>query len=379
METWLRILYYIVFILGIPIGLIRYWLTKRKEQRGRDDATFDALDHKFMEFQRLCLDFPELDIFDVPDKNAKDKNEFQRKQELIAFTFLFSIFERAHRTYKDVSKKSKKIEWTGWQEYIQQFCVRENFLNAWKESGRTFNSDFQNYMQNLLADTLVREIKDVKSTEFNSFIKLYINSFPEGERETTEALSDWILRSSKGELYPDNYHMLVISLKQSNKIEAGALCHYISALNGGFLGYLVVEPNIRNIGLGQILFNGVIKVIEMDSKRNRQGVPLGIFAEIDKAQDNTQDILRRLQFWRKCNMLPLDIEWKYPRLHTGEGPLNMYLAFCPYRNRPDYLTEKKAELAVRSIYDSVYRKKEDDQNLIEVIKSVTGKKIVRRF
>jgi hypothetical protein len=133
-------------ILGVPAALVQYCLAKRREKRDREYGTYNALDDKYIEFQRLCLRYPYLDVFDVPDSDPAELNKMQKKEELIVYTILFSIFERAFLMYSDQSTRVKRRQWTGWEEYIAEYCSRENFRDAWAKSGTTFDTRFQQYM-----------------------------------------------------------------------------------------------------------------------------------------------------------------------------------------------------------------------------------------
>ena len=151
---YLEIIDKLVIILGLPIAFIQYRRTKRKEKQDREYGTYNSLDEKYLEFQKLCLDHPYLNIFDIEDKLPKELDDKQKKEELILLTMLFSIFERAYLLYSDQYSDVKKKQWTGWDSYIKSYCERENFLRAWKVSGTTFDSDFEIYME--------KNIKNVK-------------------------------------------------------------------------------------------------------------------------------------------------------------------------------------------------------------------------
>ena len=137
-------------IIGVA-GVIIAYLKYRKE---REYGTYDSLDNKYMEYQGLCLQYPYLDVFDVRDetsiKNPQKSDSEIAKEELILFTMLFSIFERAYLLYKDKSGKLRKLQWTGWEEYIESYCKRPNFRKAWEKSGKTFDKKFQAYMKTKL-------------------------------------------------------------------------------------------------------------------------------------------------------------------------------------------------------------------------------------
>ena len=141
--NFLNVLAEVAIILGIPLGLYELNRSSRKEQKDREEAVYHALDEKYMSFQRLCLEYPYLDIFDIPDSTPPVLTEKQKKEELIVFTLLFSIFERAYVMYMKTNSKVLRGQWYGWEEYIYDYCKRENFRTAWKISGETFDPRFQ--------------------------------------------------------------------------------------------------------------------------------------------------------------------------------------------------------------------------------------------
>jgi hypothetical protein len=116
----------------------------------KEYGTYNALDEKFIEFQKLCLAYPYLDIFDVRDPDPEQLDKDKKKEELIAFTMLFSIFERAFIMYRNQDNEIKRQQWTGWDDYIKSFCKRKNFRDAWEKSGTTFDVKFTEYMNEIL-------------------------------------------------------------------------------------------------------------------------------------------------------------------------------------------------------------------------------------
>lgn len=145
-ARWLDIASKAVVILGLPVGLFQYARTKKKEKRDREYGTYNALDLQYIEFQKLCLEHSDLNIFDVADDPAPKLTPKQAKEELILFTMLFSIFERAYLLYQS----ERSDQWHGWESYINSYCQRENFLRAWEISGKTFDTNFEAYMATII-------------------------------------------------------------------------------------------------------------------------------------------------------------------------------------------------------------------------------------
>lgn len=143
----------VIVILGFPIAYFQYARAKRKEKQDREYGTYNSLDEKYIDFQKLCLQKPYLDIYDIPDAAPQKLTEIQKKEELILFTMLFSIFERAYLLYSDQKSDIKKKQWSGWDSYIKSYCTRQNFLDAWATSGATFDIDFEKYMKTNIKDS----------------------------------------------------------------------------------------------------------------------------------------------------------------------------------------------------------------------------------
>jgi hypothetical protein len=162
----LDLINHVIVILGVPAAIFGYFHNRDKDRQevvkdreeavkareARELATYTALDDKYLEFEQLCLRHPELDVFDVPDDPPRQPTPMQQKRELVAFTMLFSLFERAFYMYRGQASAIRKAQWTGWDQFIGNYCARENFQRAWQRSGSTFDEDFQLYMNKKVED-----------------------------------------------------------------------------------------------------------------------------------------------------------------------------------------------------------------------------------
>jgi hypothetical protein len=62
----LELLSFLVVIAGVPVAIWQFRMATKKEQQDREQGTYDALDAKFIDFHRLCLEYPEIGIDDSP-------------------------------------------------------------------------------------------------------------------------------------------------------------------------------------------------------------------------------------------------------------------------------------------------------------------------
>jgi hypothetical protein len=146
-----QIVQYLVFIIGIPITIYKYITSKKREQIDREYGTYDALDREFKDYCKLCLEHPDLDVAGYPNANPPNYTPEQQKQELVMFSMLSSLFERAYLMFKGTASASEKRRWAGWIAYFKDFSTRKNFQSWWKQYGQEYDTEFVDYFQqNLL-------------------------------------------------------------------------------------------------------------------------------------------------------------------------------------------------------------------------------------
>ena len=141
LETILRF----TQLIGIPVAIVLYALNKRKERRDKDYGTYDTLDDKYIDYLKLCLEYPDLDIVDTP-RSVAPLNQDQQHRELVMFSILISIMERAYLMYQDRSYKVREQQWVGWEAYIEQWGKRDNFRNALRKLATGFDKRFVCYL-----------------------------------------------------------------------------------------------------------------------------------------------------------------------------------------------------------------------------------------
>ncbi len=161
MIDWMRA----VELVSVVGAIIAAFWAYYNHYKDKEWAAYHEMDEKYREYLRMCLDLPHLDIFDIPNEKfgVEAKVELtpeQKKAEVIAFTILFSIFERAFLMYRGKSSALRKKQWNGWEDYMKGYCLRNNFIDAWIISGDTFDKTFKSFM-----DRLVEESRRKKKAE----------------------------------------------------------------------------------------------------------------------------------------------------------------------------------------------------------------------
>jgi GNAT superfamily N-acetyltransferase len=219
------------------------------------------------------------------------------------------------------------------------------------------------------------EIADGESPVASEAFALYRDAFPEGERETRAAMESWMAKQASGVLLPDAYHMVAGCARGS--VLCMASFHYLAAIRGGFLGYIVVAPAARGKGLGARFFGTVRDFLERDAA-SRSAKLRAIYMELDREDPSIPETTRRLGFWKRLGVFPLDFAWQYPPLHGGQPPAMMDLAAVRFEDDPQRVSSVELCEASRAIYRSVYGKGEEDPLLLQVLRSLDGREFVGR-
>ncbi len=147
MTPYFELATQLVTIMGVPIAIYVY-LREQKEQRvEREYGTYNALDDKYIELQQLCLQYPELDIFDTPKQKTHALSEEQLKQEEAILLIRISIFERAYLMYQEHKNIIKKSQWNGWLLEMVEWMQRENFRRIWEEQSQYFDLNFKAFLE----------------------------------------------------------------------------------------------------------------------------------------------------------------------------------------------------------------------------------------
>ncbi len=149
-----QILYYIALSVTGPLALIGYLRAKQNERREREYRTYDELDNKLLEYQKLALQH-DLELFDLPDLSpALAGDRLRKKQQLVSSTLAFSLFQRAYLMFHGQSDRFKARQWAGWNARLDRFLNRDTTRDAWHLSRAQFDTSFQQFVDTKIGGQL---------------------------------------------------------------------------------------------------------------------------------------------------------------------------------------------------------------------------------
>ncbi|OYY94924.1 MAG: hypothetical protein B7Y41_05035 [Hydrogenophilales bacterium 28-61-23] len=147
LETW-ELLSYVVTVVGLPFAIAVYFLDQRKERENEEEAIWAQLSDAYIDFLEVVLANSDLKLRSY--ESTPDLDDEQRERMWVVFDMLISLFERAYLlAYEpDMSAKQDR-RWHSWEDYMREWCQREDFRSRLPELLRGEDPDFAHYILRL--------------------------------------------------------------------------------------------------------------------------------------------------------------------------------------------------------------------------------------
>jgi hypothetical protein len=147
LETW-ELLSYMVTVLGLPLAMGVFLYEKRKERLAEEEEVYEALAGSYHDFLRLALENPDLRL--LSKTRTGELNAEQRERMRAIFGLLMALFERAYLLLyeSDLSGKDAR-RWRSWEDFMQEWCGREDFREAIPELLVGEDPQFAAYLRKL--------------------------------------------------------------------------------------------------------------------------------------------------------------------------------------------------------------------------------------
>ena len=153
-----QIIYYITLSVAGPLALLEFLKARKADRRANEYKIYDELNDRFFEYQKIALEYYDLDILDVPNNDPSLGFDKKRKQEMVAYAILFSLFERAYLMFSHQAEAFQQRQWSGWKHFLNDFLRRESVRTAWQLSKGTYDTDFQAFMDGKVAEIVPRGV-----------------------------------------------------------------------------------------------------------------------------------------------------------------------------------------------------------------------------
>lgn len=136
---------YVVTVVALPFAVWVFLIEQRKERENEEEEAYQHLSDAYNDFLRIVLDNADLQL----RTNAALPNPTPEQNErmLVIFDMLISLFERAFLVaHKPEMTHSEQRRWNSWDDYMREWCRRDDFANALPFLLRGEDAEFQAYI-----------------------------------------------------------------------------------------------------------------------------------------------------------------------------------------------------------------------------------------
>lgn len=150
LELW-ELLSYIVTVVGLPLAIFLFLHEQRKERDNEEEEIHQQLSDSYTGFMRLVLENADLGL--VSRTAPQTLDDEQRERRLVLFDLLVSLFERAYvLAWEDDMNPRQRRRWAAWEDWMREWCRREDFRDALPGLTRGEDPDFVRYIAGLAAE-----------------------------------------------------------------------------------------------------------------------------------------------------------------------------------------------------------------------------------
>ncbi len=147
LETW-ELLSYVVTVFGLPLAIFSFLHEQRKERDNEEEEVYQQLSDAYTDFLKLVIANPDLKL--RSQAATPNLNEEQQERTQAMFEILISLFERAYLlVYEDKMTAKQQRRWASWEDYMREWCRRDDFRTQLPRLLQGEDPDFASYIRQL--------------------------------------------------------------------------------------------------------------------------------------------------------------------------------------------------------------------------------------
>lgn len=142
---------YVVTVIGLPFAIAVFFIEQRKERENEEEEAYQHLSDAYNDFLKVVLGHADLQLRTA--SALPNPTPEQNERMLVIFDMLISLFERAYLVaYKDEMTPTEQRRWNSWDDYMREWCRRDDFHNALPLLLRGEDPAFQSYIKRVAAE-----------------------------------------------------------------------------------------------------------------------------------------------------------------------------------------------------------------------------------
>ena len=146
-DAW-ELASFVVTALGLPCAILFFAWEQRKERDNEEEEAYQLLSDAYNDFLKVVLANPDLHL--RTNEPLQNPTAEQNERMLVIFDMLISLFERSYLVaFKDRMSETEARRWNSWDDYMREWCRREDFHNALPLLLRGEDPEFQTYIRRI--------------------------------------------------------------------------------------------------------------------------------------------------------------------------------------------------------------------------------------
>jgi hypothetical protein len=146
-EFW-EVASFIVTALGLPFAILFFAWEQRKERDNEEEEGYQLLSNAYNDFLKVVLAHPDLQL--RTNEPLPSPSPEQRERMMVIFDMLVSLFERAYLVaFKEHMSETERRRWNSWDDYMREWCRREDFHNALPQLLHGEDPEFREYIRRI--------------------------------------------------------------------------------------------------------------------------------------------------------------------------------------------------------------------------------------
>ena len=147
LQVW-ELLSYIVTVFGLPTAIFIFIYEQRRERENEDEEIYLLLSDAYTDFLKLIIANPDLRLHS--QSAVANLTDEQRERALTIFDMLVSLFERAYLLVYDDRMSAKQLRrWRSWEDFMREWCRREDFRTQLPRLLSGEDPDFAEYIRRI--------------------------------------------------------------------------------------------------------------------------------------------------------------------------------------------------------------------------------------
>jgi hypothetical protein len=149
-KDWMELASYLVTVVALPFAIVVFVMEQRRERANEEEEIYLKLTDDYSRFMKLVLENSDLKL---RSRTVAVLTDEQIDRRMALYSILVTLFESAYMlVYEDRMDRKQLRMWKSWEDFMREWCGREDFRAALPELLHGEDPDFVREIQKIAAE-----------------------------------------------------------------------------------------------------------------------------------------------------------------------------------------------------------------------------------